>query len=516
MMRLKMFKKMLLIFVILAFGLLFSTEKVESSHSPDYPQQHSKGIQVKLDYDDPQLWEFKFISSSDSCYINLIEEDGGFGGDETGSARGSSGKIISHLRGSLSDGVSVNNCQNKNGDDDTCDVLNKLWGGVDDHCDGDNCYLAVDERNYKPKWDMLCIADEWYVCENSGRTFNFGGSEYLCNANLEWVPVPATVTITTPTPNQVFTGTTEVTLQATTNKNANCRWSFTDQSYSLMQVGSFSTTGARSHSATITPLTNQPYTVHVRCDAGGITNPTSQSVTFSVSATSADTTPPVRSAARVNINLLNNTMLPSGTTSTSISLTTNEAAICRYSATAGTAYSSMTMTFTTQSPPATAHSATISGLTSGTNYKYYIRCQDTAAVPNTNTDDYIINFSVDTPANVDTTPPDITITSPTSNQIFLSGTRQVTLSATTNEAATCRWSTTDQLYSDMPSANTLSGGGTASHSTTLTGLSDNQPYTRYVRCQDTTGNPTTTSQVARFSVAGTLKYSPDGARSGTC
>jgi hypothetical protein len=40
-------------------------------------------------------------------------------------------------------------------------------------------------------------------------------------------------------------------------------------------------------------------------------------------------------------------------------------------------------------------------------------------------------------------------------------------------------------------SNTFSTTGTTSHSKTITGLSDGNTYTYYVRCQDTAGNPNT-------------------------
>jgi len=99
-----------------------------------------------------------------------------------------------------------------------------------------------------------------------------------------------------------------------------------------------------------------------------------------------DTTPPVRS------NGAPSGSLPAGTTGTTISLNTNEAATCKYSTTPGTAYGSMTNSFSTTG--GTSHSTAISGLTNGNTYNYYVRCQDTASPPNTNSDDFAISFSV--------------------------------------------------------------------------------------------------------------------------
>jgi peptidoglycan hydrolase-like protein with peptidoglycan-binding domain len=80
-----------------------------------------------------------------------------------------------------------------------------------------------------------------------------------------------------------------------------------------------------------------------------------------------------------------------GTTTETLSITTNEAATCKYSTNAGTAYSSMTVFMTTAG---TSHSQTISGLSNGNSYAYYVKCSDTQG--NINGSDYSLMFSVST------------------------------------------------------------------------------------------------------------------------
>ena len=82
-------------------------------------------------------------------------------------------------------------------------------------------------------------------------------------------------------------------------------------------------------------------------------------------------------------------VLPAGTTQTTMGLTTDEAATCRYSTQPGVAYASMTNTFTTTG--ATTHSTILSGLASQ-SYSFYVRCAD--ALGNANTNDFVIAFSV--------------------------------------------------------------------------------------------------------------------------
>ena len=97
----------------------------------------------------------------------------------------------------------------------------------------------------------------------------------------------------------------------------------------------------------------------------------------------------------------------------------------------------------------------------------------------------------------DTTPPVLIGGQPTG--ILSGGTTQTTLRVTTNEAATCKWSTSAATsYAAM--ANTFTTTGTSSHNTVVTGLADGQSYTYYVRCQDGAGNATTADYAVTFSV----------------
>ncbi|MBU3905232.1 MAG: right-handed parallel beta-helix repeat-containing protein, partial [Nanoarchaeota archaeon] len=95
--------------------------------------------------------------------------------------------------------------------------------------------------------------------------------------------------------------------------------------------------------------------------------------------------PPVRSAGS-----------PIGTvrtTSTTLSLTTDESAVCKYSTGLNTIYSAMTSTATSSS---TTHSWPLTSLSNGV-HSYYIRCNDTFG--NYNTNDYSISFVVSIPSS---------------------------------------------------------------------------------------------------------------------
>jgi hypothetical protein len=106
-----------------------------------------------------------------------------------------------------------------------------------------------------------------------------------------------------------------------------------------------------------------------------------KTITFSQNP---DSVPPVR------LNGTPTGTLPSGTTETTLSLSTNEDAICRYDTSPGVDYYSMLNTFFTTG--GTVHSESITGLTDGGNYTYYVKCEDSAG--NANPDDYTVSFSV--------------------------------------------------------------------------------------------------------------------------
>ncbi|MDO8407657.1 MAG: Ig-like domain-containing protein [bacterium] len=74
-----------------------------------------------------------------------------------------------------------------------------------------------------------------------------------------------------------------------------------------------------------------------------------------------------------------------------------------------------------------------------------------------------------------------------------------TITAETNENASCSIASTDQAYGTMTAFDAT--GGVTSHTTTLSGLSEQTQYTYYVRCADTAGNTMTTSGTVNFLTA---------------
>ena len=282
-------------------------------------------------------------------------------------------------------------------------------------------------------------------------------------------------------------GTTQTTMSLATNENAICRYAtIAGVAYGSM-TNTFATTGGTAHSTTVTGLTNGgSYSFFTRCQDGALNaNPDDFTISFAV-AQAGDTTPPVRS------NGSPTGTLAAGTTQTTLSLATNENATCRYATAAGVSYASMANTFTATGT--TVHSTTVTGLTNGGSYSFFVRCQDGAL--NANPNDFTISFAV-APSG-DTTPPVRSNGSPTGT--LAAGTTQTTLSLATNENATCRYSTTAGVaYASMTSTFTTTGG--TAHSTTVTGLTNGGSYTYFVRCRDAATNVNPDDFPISFAVA---------------
>jgi hypothetical protein len=207
-------------------------------------------------------------------------------------------------------------------------------------------------------------------------------------------------------------------------------------------IGSEDTNSPYTATWDSTAVSDGPHTISaVARDTTG--NTATDSVTVTV-----DNTAPIRSAGAPS------GLVAAGTSSTAISLTTNESAVCKYSTNSGTAYGSMTA-FT--STGGTSHSQTVTGLSNGNTYTYYVKCSD--GIGNVNGSNYTITFDVDT----DTVAPTI------------SG---VATSSITSSSAVVSWSTDESSNSQVEYGLTTSYGSTTaidssfvtSHSVTLTGL----------------------------------------------
>ncbi|MEJ5309857.1 MAG: right-handed parallel beta-helix repeat-containing protein [Anaerolineae bacterium] len=185
--------------------------------------------------------------------------------------------------------------------------------------------------------------------------------------------------------------------------------------------------------------------------------------------------------------------LPRGTTQTTLSLSTNEAATCRYATTAGVAYESMPFTFATTG--GLTHAQLVTGLVGGQTYTYYVRCRDGAG--NTNNDDYAITFDV---FSSDTIPP------------VISNVRAINVTPYSAEIA---WDTNEPCTSQVeyglgPEYGTLTVLSTTrvlSHSMLLLGLDPETTYHFRVRSKDVAYNETVSGNYTFTTAAlGNFRY----------
>ncbi len=202
---------------------------------------------------------------------------------------------------------------------------------------------------------------------------------------------PPTFTFSSPAAT-LSAGTTFATLAGSTNETATCRYG-TASGLVFASMTLFSTTGTTNHSQIITGLTNGTlYTYYVKCrDTAGNTNIADFSYMFQVDSPAPDVTPPVIS------NGAPTGVLAAGTLATTMSVITNENAWCRYNSDSDMEFLSMTKAL--DNADFRNHSVPLTGLTNGSSYLYYVRCQDNPA-GNSNTAGYAIAFSVAFPANV--------------------------------------------------------------------------------------------------------------------
>ena len=198
--------------------------------------------------------------------------------------------------------------------------------------------------------------------------------------------------------------------------------------------------------------------------------------------------------------------LTAGTTSATLSLTTDEPAICTYSITAGVSFASKTNTFS--GAATTNHTATVSGLSSG-SHTYYARCID--VLGNSNATDTLITFNIALPVvdtSVPTTPANLTATAISSSQINL------TWTASTDNSGVSGYSIYRCTGSSCTPTSLITT--TTSNSYSNTGLTANTTYTFRVSAYDTTSNTSDYSTVvsATTQTAVTLVNSGGGGGGG--
>lgn len=161
-------------------------------------------------------------------------------------------------------------------------------------------------------------------------------------------------------------GTTRTSISIVTNRSAACRYSDTSGSTYDSMANTFGSADGVNHTALVTGLTNDTrYTYYAGC------YDESNDITSNVSTISFGVEPP---PPLLLSNVQPSGTLPMGTVRTTLSITTNRGATCRYSNNSADTYNSMINTFSTTDN--TNHTAQVTGLNYDVNYNYYAICHD--------------------------------------------------------------------------------------------------------------------------------------------
>jgi len=227
-----------------------------------------------------------------------------------------------------------------------------------------------------------------------------------------------------------------------------------------------------------------PTTVSPKQESPVVTPPTKYS--NPAPSTIPDAAPPFRSNPQPSGGL------SAATRETTISLATDEKAACRYNTVSGVGYGAMKLFSNTNS---TFHYTSVTGLSEGTGYVYYIKCADDHS--NVNTDDLIVSFYIAGPD--DFTPPVRSNQHPAGDVLYY-GATQTVIGISTDEPASCRYDTRQGISYDSMQSNLTDDGTQRYHTARVTGLVSGGSYSYFVRCKDSRGNVNTGDVMISFSI----------------
>jgi len=318
--------------------------------------------------------------------------------------------------------------------------------------------------------------------DNAG---NKATSSYTLNYTIDATP-PAVTSITSvagdssaPYKDNTDNSSTAVVYTASADA-VSCKWDESDLTY-----GAMTNTCTDTSNCTLDLTGEGAHTVYFRClDIAGNPSTSSYQLDYTI-----DTTPPAITSIT---DVAGDSAAPYFDTtdngSTLVNFATDSDAVnCKWSATAGTAYDSMT------GDCGSASQCTLN-LTGETAHTVYFRCVDD--IGNKATTDYQLDYTIDA------TPPTI------SGIISVAGDAASTYYDNTDNGATqilfnvsadtaaCRWSTSDQAYDSMSNICTAAGDCTAN----LTGETG---HTVYIRCADNAGNKMTSSTQVDYIIDAT-------------
>lgn len=190
--------------------------------------------------------------------------------------------------------------------------------------------------------------------------------------------------------------------------------------------------------------------------------------------------------------------IPAETRKITISLETDEKAICKYSVVSGVYYEQMQHFFSNTN--STFHSTLITGLSEDQEYEYYVRCSDEFGNKNDeefdeDNEEFSIEFNVEEAD--DNAPPVRTNQYPTGT-ILPAGTTFTMIGISTDESASCYYSLDPDTSSGGSSLS--SSGERRYHTARVGGLENGKTYNYFVRCYDLSGNRNEGNVMIYFSV----------------
>ena len=326
---------------------------------------------------------------------------------------------------------------------------------------------------------------------NVSAVVNFNVGEVGClGDNCGTVTPPPASTVPPALSNFLPSGTVStkyVVLSVSTDKSASCRYSWYDKPYDEMTLA-FTSNNGLYHVASATLGNGGNYNYYVRCkdNAGNVNSPAGKiSFYYYVYVAPKATTPVVTVPAAPSDTAAPSIsgLSPSGTVAVkevSLSLDTDETATCRYGE-SDVEYGSMTESF---GAAGTRHTKTIT-LDDPGEYKYYVRCADSAG--NENAASEQIGFTYSLPEG-----PKVSNLEPSGGVVYQNS---VALIASTDKPASCRFAESDTDYEQM--GNFFDTNDGLFHQA-FVDLPDYGYYSYYVRCTDKEGVPGSRAETINF------------------
>ena len=121
------------------------------------------------------------------------------------------------------------------------------------------------------------------------------------------------------------------------------------------------------------------------------------------------------------------------------------------------------------------------------------------------------NISSSATTKIDVTAPLVLTTNPSNGGALSAGTTSYTITLTTDEVAECRYSASDDNWSNMTSMQTTNS---TTHSVLISGLSDGGNYNYYFLCRDLSNNLMNSSYHLQFSVSSSSSGNSGGGGGG--